>query len=240
MRTTAPERQRRTAPAGCGRQWWMGSRPRTAQREAVSGTESVRRVVRGMRRGLRGRALPLSRARGRAGDRDVGRPDRIRRRAAAAARAGPRGVTRGLRGSDPFRVRPRFTGCSGRFRRGLAPALLSCPRAERTDTNTGRSDASRRAAPSGSACRGRGRGRRTTAPRGRTFRARGGAQARHIADAASAHGGPALPPLASLAAAGGARVRLQAARRVRARGCSGKARGGGERDQAEAGCRASV
>src|SRR5258707_1957293 len=74
------------------------------------------------------------------------------------------------------------------------------------------------AAAAGSAReRGRALGERPAAL-GRALRTRGRAQARHVADAAPADGGPALSPVASLVGAARERVRLRAAGGLLAKG----------------------
>ena len=83
------------------------------------------------------------------------------------------------------------------------------PNARAADTNRG-SAPGRGAAENGPAGPGRRRGRREAAPGGRAVGARRRAAPGNLADAASAHGGPALPALATLACAGRGRLRVPA------------------------------
>src|SRR5438067_591833 len=133
-----------------------------------------------------------------------------------------------MRRRDPVRIRPDATRSTGYLRGGLTRkfqafrshrnAVLGCALHARTaDTNPG-CTAPRRAPARRPARFGRGRGRRQAPAHGRTLRARRGTPARHFADAAAPHGGPALPAVAPFTRPGGRRLWLSVVGRVPAAG----------------------
>lgn len=104
--------------------------------------------------------------------------------------------------------------------RSRSNAVLGCALHARTaDTNPG-STAPRGGPTRRSAGVGGGRSCRQAAALGGSLGARGGAPARHLADAAAPHGGPALPALAPFARARCGRLRLPVDGRVPAPGGS--------------------
>jgi len=82
-----------------------------------------------------------------------------------------------------------------------------CAHARAADTNTGSSTTRGRPASGRARLRGR-RGRGEAATRGGSLRTRRGATSWHLADTASADGGPTLLALAALACTGRGRLRL--------------------------------